>query len=114
MTKPINKGTDEHEQNQHALGQGRPQIKITGGKPGGRDDRRHLEERMPHGVTEANTRRARVQDDQQCRCGNHTEIGAQFFAFQRLPAAPDQHEKIQIEVDAEQHHEDGDDPLNIG
>ena len=106
-------GTNEHEHHQNFFGEGGPQVKVTAGKASGRDDGAHLKGCLTHRFAKAVIKAVDIgRDNANCH-QNNGEVAAHFLADGAVEFAQQQ-QKVSIEVDAEQDHENGHDPLDVG
>ena len=107
-------GTNKHQQHQDQLGGGGPQIKVTGGIAGGGNDRSHLKKYLGQRVEHALTAMENIDKDHRCSTQNDQQISTDLFHGESILEVLEQNEIIGVEVNAEQHHKDGNDPLAIG
>ena len=106
-------GTNEHEHHQNFFGESGPQVKITAGKTGSGDDGTHLKGCLTHRFAKAVIKAVDIgRDNANCH-QNNGEVAAHFLADGAVEFAQQQQE-VGIEVDAEQDHENGHDPLDVG
>ena len=107
-------GTHEHQQHQHLFCQRGPEVEITAGKAGGGNDGADLEGRMAQCLAEGAVEAADVHRDDGHRRQNDGKIGADFLAGRCAAEPAQQQQEIRVEVDAEEDHKDGHDPLDVG
>ena len=106
-------GADEHQQHKHRLGQGAPLVEIRRGEARGGDDGTHLEGSMGQRFKGGVGPQQRGEND----AGggqNDDEIPPYLLHPERLSELTEEEEIVGVEVDAEEDHENGDDPLQVG
>ena len=96
------------------FGQRGPEVKIAAGKAGGGDDGTDLEGRMAQRLAKGAVEAVDVDRDDGHRRQNDGKIGADFLAGGCAAEPTQQQQEIRVEVDAEEDHEDGHDPLDVG
>ena len=107
-------GTNEHEHDQNLFREGRPQVKIAAGKAGGGDDGAHLKSGLPQRLAKAVVHTINIGgDDTHCHRNDH-KVAPHLLAGSSAAELAHEQQEVGVEVDAEQDHEDGHDPLDVG
>ena len=107
-------GANEHEHDQNLFREGRPQVKIAAGKAGGGDDGAHLKSGLPQRLAKAVVHTINIgSDDTHCHCDDH-KVAPHLLAGSSAAELAHEQQEVGVEVDAEQDHEDGHDPLDVG
>ena len=107
-------GANEHEHDQNLFREGRPQVKIAAGKAGGGDDGTHLKSSLPQCLAKAVVHTINIGgDDAHCHYNNY-KVAPHLLAGSSATELAHEQQEVGVEVDAEQDHEDGHDPLDVG
>ena len=107
-------GTNEHKHDQNLFGESRPQVKVAAGKAGGGDDGTHLKRGLPQRLAEAVVHTINIGgDDAHCHRDDH-KVAPHLLAGSSAAKLAHEQQEVGVEVDAEQDHEDGHDPLDVG
>ena len=105
---------NEHEHDQNLFREGRPQVKIAAGKAGGGDDGAHLKSGLPQRLAKAVVHTINIgSDDTHCHCDDH-KVAPHLLAGSSAAELAHEQQEVGVEVDTEQDHEDGHDPLDVG
>ena len=107
-------GANEHEHDQNLFREGRPQVKIAAGKAGGGDDGAHLKSGLPQRLAKAVVHTINIRsDDTHCHDDDH-KVAPHLLAGSSAAELAHEQQEVGVEVDAEQDHENGHDPLDVG
>ena len=100
-------GADDHEQQQNALGKGRPPAEICSGKAGGGHDGGHLEGRVAEGFPQGGIKAPEIPGNQERSPHQNSQIHPQLLILEHTAEIADEQQIIAAEIDAEQCHEHG-------
>ena len=101
-----------HHQQQHHFDRHGPEVKIRRGIAGGGHHAGHLEAAVAQRLPEAMIARQQQHGGKNRRRSIDAQIPVQLLAAQRIAPVPRDGTVKQREIDAEQHHEKRDDPLD--
>ena len=107
-------GTHKHQHDKDLLGEGGPQVKIAAGKAGGGNDGAHLKSGLPQRLAKAVVHTINIGGDDTHRHDDDHNVAPHLLAGGSAAELAHEQQEVGVEVDAEQDHEDGHDPLDVG
>ena len=107
-------GADKHQKHKDHLAGCVPCIEIGRRETGRRNDGRDLERGLCQRLESIGAQSEDVEEDDRNRNEYDQKIVPDLFHFQRALDLAEKDQVIGVEIDAEEDHEDGNDPLDIG